>query len=130
MTSEPEQSTRRVLEAIARHLGVGPGQLKGRDRTARVVEARWVAILLLRDRCQLSYRELGVVLGRRRQTVHRSATYASKLPGTRELVEHVDRMMRQEAPKTLRAVVDIEEVFARAREDAGAPAKLTRGRPR
>lgn len=124
-----ELSTRRVLEAISRHLGVPVVALKGRNRTAPVVAARWVAVVLLRERCRLSYRQLGLALRRDGAQVYRTHRYVTKLQGMLEVAEYVDRMMHEEAPRTARAVVDIEEEFRRAREDAGAPAKSTDKRP-
>lgn len=124
-----ELSTRRVLEAIAKHLGVDVGTLKGRTRTRDVATARRVAVALLRKRCNVSYRDIGVLLGRRHQTLSEIYRSTGAWPHTRELVEFVDRMMRQEAPRTRRAALDIEEEFRRAREDAGV-ATLPRPRPR
>jgi hypothetical protein len=128
--SDSDVSTRRVLEAISRHLGIDVGTIRGRDRTAKVVGARAVAIILLRQR-GLSYRALGDALRRDVGQVFRTHRYALGIPQARAIVEFVDRMILQEAPRTRRAVVDVEAEFARAREEAGAPpAKSTRERPR
>lgn len=116
MTDAPEQSTRRVLEAIARHLGVDVGQLRGRDRTARVVGARWVAAVLLRERCGMSYPKIGQTLSRSWSSVHDAIRLARTYPRTRELVETVERALIEEQPATRRAVLDIEEHFRELRE--------------
>lgn len=126
--SDPPESTRRVLEAISKHLGVDVGTIRSRDRTAKAVGARWVAAVLLRERSQLTYRQLAVALERRVGTVHDAVRLARALPRTRELVEHVERMIAQETPRMRRAVVDVEEEFRRAREDAGV-ANRTRKPP-
>lgn len=116
MTAHPEVSTRRVFEAIARHLGVDVGQLRGRDRTARVVGARWVAAVLLRERCRLSYPQIGQELERSWSTVHDAVRLARRNPMTRSMVESVERGLVAEAPATQRAVFDIEEHFRLVRE--------------
>lgn len=125
MTTDPT-STRRVLEAIARHLGTDVGTLRGRERTAKVAGDRAVVIVILRQR-GLSYRALGSALRRDVAQVFRTHRYAIALPHTRELAEHVDRMLQpaQAAHRT-----DYEAELARSREAAGcAVAKSTRGRP-
>lgn len=128
MSAEPE-STRRVLEAISKALGVDVGTLRSRARTVDVVAARRVAIVILRDRCGSSYRQIGTLLGRSHWNVIEVHRRARAWQPTVEFAEHVGRMMDQENPRTRRAVEDIEEVFRRAREDAGV-ATQPRARPR
>jgi hypothetical protein len=131
VSDPPELSARRVLDAVGRHLGIDTGTLRGRDRTARVVGARWAAILLLRDRCRLSYRAIGKLVERHHPTVIHALRNGRAIPAVREQAELVERLLLEESPRTRRAVVDVEEAFRRAREDAGAlQANLPRPRAR
>ncbi len=125
----PVLSTRRVLEAVARHLGTDVGTLQGRERTSDAAVARRVAIAILRERCRAPYRQIGQLLGRHHATVIQAHQRAHARGTTAELVEHVARMLDQENPRTQRAVRDVEEAFRLAREQAGL-ATQPRGRTR
>lgn len=133
MTTDPT-STRKVLQAIAQHLGVDVGTLRGRERTASTTLARRVAILLLRKRCGSPYRQIGALLGRSHCNVLKVHRRARSWPETLELAEQVIALMEREAQRAARAArlrtgsaQDVDDVLRKAREDAGV---ATEPRPR
>jgi hypothetical protein len=120
-----ELSPRRLLAKIARELELDVGTLRGRDRTMEVVDARAVAVLLLRERCRLSYPAIGREIARRHTTAMRALARVRAYPRVRDLAVRVCVALDYDATSK-RAVVDIEAEFRRAREDAGAPASAQR----
>jgi hypothetical protein len=111
-----ELSPRRVLAEIARHLELDVDTLRSRARTMDVVDARAVAVLLLRERYSLSYPAIGRELARRHTTAMRALARARSHPRTQRLVEHVAAGL--DGRPTTRPLVDVEAVLRRAREDA------------
>jgi chromosomal replication initiator protein len=59
---------REIVAVVARHYGVSQKLLKSDSRKARLVRARAVAIFLVRELCQVSYEQIGQVLGGRDHT--------------------------------------------------------------
>lgn len=125
---EPGLSPQRVLADVARILELDVRTLRGRDRTARLVDARSVAALILRERCALSYPAIGRELARRHTTAMRALYRVTFRGRTRELAERVTRAFEERPPE--RAVVDVEAAFRQAREDAGGLASAQRDAPR
>lgn len=119
-------SPRRLLVDVASVLELDVGTLRGRDRTADVVDARSVAALLLRERCGLSFPAIGRELARRHTTAMRAL--ARVRSRTRALADHVALVLDSRPPT--RPALDVDELFRRAREDAGAPASAQRDAPR
>jgi chromosomal replication initiator protein len=54
-----------VQEAVAAEWGVSPDALVGQGRTRALAEPRRIGMLLCRDLCSLSIREIGAVFGDR-----------------------------------------------------------------
>ena len=119
-----EISTRRVLEAIARHLGTDVGTLRrpNREQDPHIRECRRAALVILRERYRLSYHAIARLLGRtKKQIVHESYWIVRKLPRTRELVSALEQHLEAQPTRT---EVDVEAELRRAREAASglAPA--------
>lgn len=55
----------KILGAVCDHFGTTITALRGKGRTARLVEARRVAVYLLHDAGRLSFAEIGALLGNR-----------------------------------------------------------------
>jgi chromosomal replication initiator protein len=57
-----------ILQVVTRHFGVTVEQLRGKRRTAQIVEARQVAMALCRELTNLSLSEIGARFGKRDHT--------------------------------------------------------------
>ena len=122
----PEISTRRVLEAIARHLGTDVSTLRrpNREQEPEVREFRRAALVVLRERYRLSYHAIARLLGRtKKQVVHESYWIVRKLPRTRALVAELEHRLEAQPPRDER---DVEAEFRRAREAAAGLVGETR----
>ena len=64
---------RAVTQQVAAQYDIPLDVLMGRDRTARIAEARQVCFWVLRERCFLTFAEIGAFFGRDHSTVHHGA---------------------------------------------------------
>lgn len=95
---EPERSVeaepQAVLEAVAAEFRLTPAELTGPRRARRVVRPRQVAMYLLRDLCQLSFPQIGELLGGRDHTtaMHGYEKIVQELESDDELRRHLDQV--------------------------------------
>jgi hypothetical protein len=90
-----EPAAEAVVAMVASAFGVGPEQLHGPSRTRHVVEARHVAMYVLREGRGLSYPAIGRALGGRDNTTAMNAVIRmrARLEGSPALRKDVERLV-------------------------------------
>lgn len=83
-----------VLEAVAAEFRLTPAELTGPRRSRRIVRPRQVAMYLLRDLCQLSFPQIGEVLGGRDHTtaMHGYEKIVQEMESDDELRRHLEQV--------------------------------------
>lgn len=83
-----------ILEAVATEFRITPAELTGPRRSRRVVRPRQVAMYLLRDLCQLSFPQIGEVLGGRDHTtaMHGYEKIVQEMENDDELRRHLEQV--------------------------------------
>ncbi|GEM_PF-4245495 len=62
-------SVEKILRGIGNYFNINPGDLKSNSRTKTISEARHIAIYLIREMLNYSYKEIGKIFGRKHSTV-------------------------------------------------------------
>lgn len=63
-----------ITQAVCAHYGIKMAALAGPSRIPKLVEARWVAALLMRDLLKYSYARAGALLNRDHSTIWHGIT--------------------------------------------------------
>lgn len=67
-----------IIQTVSRHTNVSRDDILGKKHTKNVVMARHITSYLLRTLTDLTFQEIGVVIGRHHSTVHDSVRYIEK----------------------------------------------------
>ena len=88
-----------ILERVAKRFGVTVRALKGRERGANIINARRIAIHLLKFEGKCSYPQIGTLLGNRTHStvLHSHHTLLEGMRGDERLRHHVMKLARDVA---------------------------------
>lgn len=94
--SMPNPAARSVLQAVVAKTGIGPATLLSSDRHTEVVEARYMAMVLTREKAGLSLKETGRLFRRGHTDTLQAQRYLNRmLPQSKALAEQF-RQLRAE----------------------------------
>lgn len=105
-----DPASEEVIRLVAAAYGLEPGLLRGPSRARHVVDARHLAMYLLRESAGLSFPALGAVFGRDHTTamhaVQRMQAAVEGRPRLRQVVDGLRARMRGEVAEPVQPVVE------------------------
>lgn len=92
-------SVRTILELVVQQSGVSMSEIQGDRKFRYIVDARWAAMIVMRERLKMSLPHIAMVMGHKHHTTAIHAVKAKRSPELLELIDSINNAIDEMARK-------------------------------